>query len=258
MKLEQVIIRDVRASQPLATSVAIGTLFCVTDESNIVERSNGTIWQAYSPSAAVSGITQLTGDVTAGPGSGSQVATIAALAVSTGKVANSAITYAKIQNLATDRLLGRDTAASGVAEELTVTSGIEFTGSVGIQVTPNVRYRTIKFIFDGGSTTPTVGSGLPIGVDFTGVIVEAHIFGQNAAGSAVVDIWKTTYAGAPPVLANTIVAAAPPTLTATNKNKDTTLTGWTIAITAGDVLKANLNSVSLHTWVTVELKVLVS
>lgn len=47
-----------------------------------------------------SGITQLTGDVTAGPGSGPQVATIANLAVSTAKLANLAVTTAKIALLA--------------------------------------------------------------------------------------------------------------------------------------------------------------
>lgn len=45
---------------------------------------------------------------------------------------NDAVTYAKIQNVTTDRLLGRDTAGSGDVEELTVGGGIEFTGT-GIQ-----------------------------------------------------------------------------------------------------------------------------
>jgi hypothetical protein len=69
-------------------------------------------------------ITALTGDVTA-TGPGSVAATIAA----------DAVTYAKLQNIsATDRLLGRDTAGAGNAEELTVSNGIEFTGSGGIQL----------------------------------------------------------------------------------------------------------------------------
>ena len=47
---------------------------------------------------------------------------------------NDVVTYAKLQNVsATDRLLGRDTAAAGDAEELTVGGGIEFTGTGGIQ-----------------------------------------------------------------------------------------------------------------------------
>jgi hypothetical protein len=59
------------------------------------------------------GIDQLTGDVTAGPGTGSQAATIA----------NGVVTYAKMQNVsATDRLLGRSTAGAGVVEEIPCTA----------------------------------------------------------------------------------------------------------------------------------------
>ena len=64
----------------------------------------------------------LTGDVTASAGSNATT------------IANDAVTYAKLQNVsATDRLLGRDTAGAGDAEELTVGGGVEFTGSGGIQ-----------------------------------------------------------------------------------------------------------------------------
>ena len=49
-------------------------------------------------------------------------------------IADDAVTYAKMQNIsATDRLLGRDTAAAGDTEELTVTGGVEFSGAGGIQ-----------------------------------------------------------------------------------------------------------------------------
>jgi len=59
------------------------------------------------------GIDELTGDVTAGPGSGSQASTIA----------NGVVTYAKMQNVsATDKLLGRSTAGAGVVEEIPCTA----------------------------------------------------------------------------------------------------------------------------------------
>lgn len=140
------------------------------------------------------GITQLTGDVTAGPGSGSQAATIANDSVSNAKlanvptatfkgretagtgdpedltisqaknllslsgtnsgdqtitltgdvtgsgtgsfaatIANDAVTFAKMQNIATDRLVGRDTAGSGDPEEISVSGGLEFSGAGAIQ-----------------------------------------------------------------------------------------------------------------------------
>ena len=68
------------------------------------------------------GIVTLTGDVT-GSGTGTVPATIAA----------DSVTFAKMQNIATDRLLGRDTAGTGDVEELTVSGGIEFTTTGGIQ-----------------------------------------------------------------------------------------------------------------------------
>jgi hypothetical protein len=51
----------------------------------------------------------------------------------TGIVIDDSITFAKMQEIATDRLLGRDTASTGNPEELTVGGGLEFTGSAGIQ-----------------------------------------------------------------------------------------------------------------------------
>lgn len=48
-------------------------------------------------------------------------------------IANDVVSFAKMQNIASDRLIGRDTALTGDPEEITVGGGIEFTGSAGIQ-----------------------------------------------------------------------------------------------------------------------------
>ncbi len=70
----------------------------------------------------------LTGDVTASAGSNST--TIANNAVTTAKIADGNVTYSKIQNVsATNRLLGRSTAGSGVVEEITVGGDISQSGS---------------------------------------------------------------------------------------------------------------------------------
>lgn len=44
--------RGTRASQPAAASVVIGTIYCVTDESRIQERSTGAAWESYCPAVA--------------------------------------------------------------------------------------------------------------------------------------------------------------------------------------------------------------
>lgn len=47
------------------------------------------------------------------------------------------ITFAKIQQIATDRLVGRDTAGTGNLEQLTVGNGLEFTGAGGVGIANN-------------------------------------------------------------------------------------------------------------------------
>jgi hypothetical protein len=49
MRLRDVLLRGTRAAQPAPGDVAVGTLYCVTDEANILERSAGTAWEEYSP-----------------------------------------------------------------------------------------------------------------------------------------------------------------------------------------------------------------
>ncbi len=81
-------------------TAAAGDLILVADASDSLNLKKVTA-QAIADLAAT-GITELTGDVTAGPGSGSQAATIAALAVTTGKIDNLAVTNAKIANATID------------------------------------------------------------------------------------------------------------------------------------------------------------
>lgn len=127
MNLENALLRGLRSAQPLASAVAEGSLYFVTDET-VVEQSRASAWVAYSGAGAAA-ISQLTGDVTAGPGSGSQAASIANNAVVTAKIADDAVTYAKIQNVAASKLLGRSASGSGNAEELTLGTNLSLTGT---------------------------------------------------------------------------------------------------------------------------------
>lgn len=77
----------------------------------------------------------------------------------------------------------------------------------------------------------------------------------DQSGSIVVDIWKDTYANYPPTVADTITASAKPTLSAAEKSQDSTLTGWTTSISAGDILRFNVDSATTVTRVTLSLKV---
>lgn len=59
-RLEDVILLDTRANQPASADTPVGVLFCVTDEDNIIERNNGTTWDAYSPTTVGPTTAQLT------------------------------------------------------------------------------------------------------------------------------------------------------------------------------------------------------
>lgn len=78
-------------------------------------------------------LTSLTGDVTTA-GAGAATATIA----------NDAVTFAKFQNVATSKLLGRSTTGAGDVEQITLGTGLSFSGttlnaSASSAIDPNSR-----------------------------------------------------------------------------------------------------------------------
>ena len=107
-------------------------------------------------------------------------------------------------------------------------------------------------VFDGGGVAPTANSKIRFSAPCTGTIVGVRLL-ADVAGTGVVDIWKDTYANYPPTVADTITAAAKPTLTAADKYNDTTLTGWTTAVTQGDTFIINLDSAATFTWLICEI-----
>ena len=70
-----------------------------------------------------------------------------------------AVTYSKMQNVtATDRLIGRDSTGAGDPEEIAVSGGLEFTGSLGLQTSA----------FTGDVTKTAGGTALSIAADAVG------------------------------------------------------------------------------------------
>jgi hypothetical protein len=114
--------------------------------------------------------------------------------------------------------------------------------------------QTLVFVIDGGGATITTGVKGDITVDFPCTINQWTLLADQS-GSIVVDLWKDTYANFPPVVGDVITASAKPTITTATKGQSSTLTGWTTAIAAGDVIRFNVNSVTSIQRVTVALKV---
>jgi len=108
--------------------------------------------------------------------------------------------------------------------------------------------------FDGGGAELDVNSKGDVYVPFAGVIQEAIVLADQD-GDVVVDIWKAAYASFPPTVAGTICAAAKPTLSDADSYRDTTLTGWTTALAAGDVLRFNVDSSNTLFRAMVALKI---
>ena len=135
----------------------------------------------------------LTGDVT-GSGTGSFAATIAANAVG----------FTKMADIATDTLIGRDTAATGDPEAITVTGGIEFSGAGSI--------RTSAFT---GDVTKTAGG--------TALTIAAN----------AVDNTKAADMGANTIKANATAATADPADLAVGTNT-------VVGRVAGNIVAAQL------------------
>ena len=66
----------------------------------------------------------------------------------------------------------------------------------------------------------------------------------DQSGDIVIDLWVNDYSAFPPTVADTITAAAKPTLSSAQASTDSTLTGWTKTLSAGDYLLANVDSAS--------------
>jgi hypothetical protein len=112
----------------------------------------------------------------------------------------------------------------------------------------------IEFVIDGGGEAITTGIKGDIEVSTACTITQVTLMADQT-GSIVIDIWKDTYANYPPTVADTITASAKPTLASAAKSQDSTLTGWTVAVAAGSILRINVDSASTITRVTISLKV---
>ena len=105
-----------------------------------------------------------------------------------------------------------------------------------------------------GTITSATGVKGYVRIPYSGTITKVTLL-ADVSGSIVVDIWKDTYANYPPTVADTITASAKPTLSSATKYEDSTLTGWTKTITAGDVLAFNVDSSATLTSVQILIEV---
>lgn len=124
-------------------------------------------------------------------------------------------------------------------------SGDSLVGIVGV----------LGITIDGAGSAISTGVKGFLRVPYACTITKATLLADQS-GSCVIDVWKDSYANAPPTDTDSITASAPPTLSGAAKSEESALTGWTKSIAAGDVLAFNVNSAATVTRVTLLLEVI--
>jgi hypothetical protein len=92
-------------------------------------------------------------------------------------------------------------------------------------------------------------------IPFAGTITGWSLLADQP-GSIVIDVWKASFANAPPSASQTIAGTEKPTLANKQKAEDLSLNTWTVAVAAADVIGFYVDSastatrVSLTIWIT--------
>ncbi len=97
----------------------------------------------------------------------------------------------------------------------------------------------ICFVVDGGGSVLTAGKKGQLVIPYSATINNVTLIADQS-GTVQIDINKSTYSGFPTT--SSITASAVPALSSAQKYQDSTLTGWTTAITAGDILEYEVDS----------------
>jgi len=156
--------------------------------------------------------------------------------------------------LSTSGLVDPDTlpiASTGNNGAVRPGTGLEMGGTNNrvISMTSNSLTTSLQFVIDGGGSAITTGIKGDLQVPYNCTITAVRLLADQS-GSIVVDLWVDSYANFPPTDADSITASAPPTISSATKSEDTTLTGWTPGITAGRIIRVNVDSITSITRVT--------
>lgn len=128
-------------------------------------------------------------------------------------------------------------------------------GADGAAGAPGIDVSAIEVIVGTGVAVISTGLVCYYEIPFACTIDRWTIL-PDVSGSIVFDIWRDTFANAPPVVGDSIVGGGTkPTLT-TSTSAQGTPSGWTsVAIVAGDIIGINVDSVTSVKKCTLSLKV---
>ena len=122
-----------------------------------------------------------------------------------------------------------------------------------VDLNEEVKTSSISYIIDGGGLEIELGVSGDIEIPFDCEITCVTLLALQT-GSIVIDIFKDTYANYPP--SSSIVGSSKPSIFSGLKSKDTTLTGWTKQLSAGDTIRFYVDSVADIEKVTISLNII--
>ena len=171
--------------------------------------------------------------------SGGQI-DLATSAVTTDKIADSAVDSFKLATSAvtTDKIADSAVTAGKIADSAVSPAKLDAAADdVGL-----------TYVIDGYGSAITTGLKGFIVAPFSGTISRVDLV-ADVSGSIVVDLWKM-YASIPTV-SDTITASDKPTLSSSQYVSNTSISGWTTAVSTGDVIGFNVDSASTVTKVSI-------
>jgi len=113
----------------------------------------------------------------------------------------------------------------------------------------------IEFVIDGGGSAITTGIKGDLEVPFNCTIQRVTMLADQT-GTIEVDIWVEAYATFPPENGDSITdAGTTPIISAAIKYQDSSLTSWTVALTAGDIIRWNVDQAATIERCTISLVV---
>lgn len=183
-------------------------------------------------------------------------------AVTGGSYSNGIITLSGTGSVNGTQITGFSTSTATAFTGGTVSGATQFTGGLTANTISATTYQNLPsqfstksfgIVIDGGGSVITTGVKGDLVIPYNMTINSWTIL-ADTTGSTVIDIWKDPYSVYPPVSGDTIITGGTkPNITNSNKNQSVSLTGWNPTITAGDILRFNVDSASTITRITLSL-----
>jgi hypothetical protein len=113
--------------------------------------------------------------------------------------------------------------------------------------------RYITTTFDGGGSALTSGLIAEVEIPIIGTVSSWNIY-SSLTGSCVIDVLKCDSYSTYPTFTS-IAGSEKPTLSSTQKNQDISLSTWTTGLTAGNIIRFNIDSATTVQKVFLTIKI---